>query len=412
MAAGATAKPIVGVVTTWEERGAAYVSRQYIEALRSDFAVSVFARGGSDSSHGSALFRERDCYRSHGSTIIFSTYIRRGEFARWIRRLRPDIVFFNEQNWWPPVVWCKQWGLRTVAYVDYYTADTIPNFALYDVLICNTRRHMSAFDWHPGAVYIPWGTDTSLFSRRPRPLCGPVTFFHSCGMAPERKGTDLVVRAFGRLESGTARLIIHSQRPIASYVCSMLGCTEEDLGKRGITLVEETVSAPGLYHLGDVYVYPTRLEGIGLTIIEALACGLPVIVPDDGPMNEFVGPGCGTLVPVERFHARADGYYWPMNVVSLTALCEAMASYATDRERVVRESANARRYAEKQLDWRGRMPAVRRAFSDCLQRPPMSSECARARAIAIEKEERTAAGRAKRFVSEMDGWLRQIRRRP
>lgn len=32
----------VGIVTTWFERGAAYVSRQYLEALRSDSNNSVY----------------------------------------------------------------------------------------------------------------------------------------------------------------------------------------------------------------------------------------------------------------------------------------------------------------------------------------------------------------------------------
>ena len=38
----------VGIVTTWFERGAAYVSRQYLEALRSDSnnSVYIYARGG------------------------------------------------------------------------------------------------------------------------------------------------------------------------------------------------------------------------------------------------------------------------------------------------------------------------------------------------------------------------------
>lgn len=38
----------IGIVTTWFERGAAYVSRQYMEALSSDpeNRVFVYARGG------------------------------------------------------------------------------------------------------------------------------------------------------------------------------------------------------------------------------------------------------------------------------------------------------------------------------------------------------------------------------
>jgi glycosyltransferase involved in cell wall biosynthesis len=36
---------------------------------------------------------------------------------------------------------------------------------------------------------------------------------------------------------------------------------------------------PGVYHKGDVFVAPTKGEGFGITIAEAMGCGLPVIVP-------------------------------------------------------------------------------------------------------------------------------------
>jgi glycosyltransferase involved in cell wall biosynthesis len=55
-----------------------------------------------------------------------------------------------------------------------------------------------------------------------------------------------------------------------------------------IEFIEKTIPAPGLYFRGDVFVYPTRLEGIGLCVPEALACGLPVITTENSPMNKFV----------------------------------------------------------------------------------------------------------------------------
>ena len=72
----------------------------------------------------------------------------------------------------------------------------------------------------------------------------------------------------------------------------------------------ETVAAPGLYHLGDIYVYPSILDGLGLTVAEALSCGLPCIVPDNAPMNEFIQSGInGRIADVEYLYARSDGYF-------------------------------------------------------------------------------------------------------
>ncbi|MGA2031929.1 MAG: glycosyltransferase family 4 protein [Thermoguttaceae bacterium] len=398
----------IGIVTTWEERGAAYVSKQYIEALRTQFSVKVFARGGTNSSHGSPLFKESACHRSKASNRIYSTYIRKREFLSWIERNRIEIVFFNEQNWWPPVVWCKQQGIRIGAYVDYYTLNTMPYFRLYDLLICNTQRHHSAFDWHPHAYYVPWGTDVETFAPRLKETAEKTIFFHSCGLSPERKGTDLLLKAFADLPANAAQLIIHSQRKLQDYASSALGCTNDDLTNRGIRFIEQTVSAPGLYHLGQVYVYPTRLEGIGLTILEALSCGLPVIVPDDGPMNEFVTNERGKLVGVERRHARADGYYWPMNVVSVDDLRRKMLFYVENPFAILTEATNARDYAKSQLDWRERYPEVIHAFEDAMSRP-VRTEASICQEI-IEREKSLAA-RAKRFVTEVDSLLGRTTRK-
>ena len=39
----------IGIVTTWFERGGAYVSRQYRDLLKNDFNVFIYARGGEQS---------------------------------------------------------------------------------------------------------------------------------------------------------------------------------------------------------------------------------------------------------------------------------------------------------------------------------------------------------------------------
>lgn len=36
----------IGIVTTWFERGAAYVSRQFMDILKSTDEVFIYARGG------------------------------------------------------------------------------------------------------------------------------------------------------------------------------------------------------------------------------------------------------------------------------------------------------------------------------------------------------------------------------
>ena len=51
----------------------------------------------------------------------------------------------------------------------------------------------------------------------------------------------------------------------------------------------------GLFNLCDVLVSPSLKEGFGLTVLEAMACGLPVVVSKDTSLAEITGD-CGILV--------------------------------------------------------------------------------------------------------------------
>jgi glycosyltransferase involved in cell wall biosynthesis len=55
-----------------------------------------------------------------------------------------------------------------------------------------------------------------------------------------------------------------------------------------------------LYHACDCLVHPYRGEGFGLPIAEAMACGLPVMVPDQGGASDFCTPETALLLPSRR----------------------------------------------------------------------------------------------------------------
>ena len=45
---------------------------------------------------------------------------------------------------------------------------------------------------------------------------------------------------------------------------------------------------------------PYRGEGFCLPALEAMACGVPVIVPEGGPTDDFVDESVGWRIPAER----------------------------------------------------------------------------------------------------------------
>ena len=84
------------------------------------------------------------------------------------------------------------------------------------------------------------------------------------------------------------------------------------------------------YSAADVFVLPSRQENFPLTVLEAMACGTPVVGSAVGGVPDMVRPGVtGTLVP-------------PQNV---TALCAAICDVLQDPIRRAEMAANCRRIA-------------------------------------------------------------------
>ncbi len=50
------------------------------------------------------------------------------------------------------------------------------------------------------------------------------------------------------------------------------------------------------YNLADLLVFPSSLEGFGFSVAEAMSCGLPVVVSDQGALPELVADGKGGFV--------------------------------------------------------------------------------------------------------------------
>lgn len=349
----------IGFVSTWCEQGAAYVTRQYIDLLKDKHQIFVYARDG--------VHREYDAnwdddFVTWGTKVPGAMSIYWKDFEKWIKRNHIDLIFFNEQQNMDVLADLKKNmpNIITGAYIDYYTRTMIPKHKLYDFLICNTRRHYETFEWHPQCYYVPWGTDTNLFSMKAHEKSDQVIFFHSMGNGL-RKGTISLLETFLNTDlCERSKLIIHTQRNLLrenGYDC-------EELLKKNVEVIEKTVPAPGLYELGDVYVYPAELDGLGLTIYEALSCGMPVIGTDIPPINEPLDEANGRLVKVKKQIAREDGYYWPLSIIDQDSLYQQMDYYINCSMELPALRQQIRERAIKELTWTDRKDMVCKIFED------------------------------------------------
>lgn len=343
----------IGIVTQWFASGAGHVSRAYMEVLQERHKVFIYARGGK-------------IMKGHpqwdGSNVTWAPYhpcstgICESHFTRWAKRNRIDVLLYNEQRHWAGAVLARKLGILSGAYVDYYTQDTVRFFDLYDFLICNTKRHYSVFQSHPQCLYVPWGTQTDVYRPPASRPHRPITFIISAGWCGaqskgvewmDRRGAGPAMRAF-RNVAGDCRLLVLSQVPLVDCAEDWQQAVATD------QRIEFRVGTfdPVPYWDGDIYVYPSRLDGIGLTLPEALSSGLPAITTDCPPMNEFVHDGVnGILVSVKDYRGRPDGYYWAESICEEQSLTAAMQRYVTSPELAAQHGRNTRSAAERELDW-------------------------------------------------------------
>lgn len=141
---------------------------------------------------------------------------------------------------------------------------------------------------------------------------GSERVFLFVGSFIERKGVDLLARAFVRLarEFPHVRLKIAGAGPLAGTITRTLASVRERVEFAGFKHWDEL---PELYASADVLCVPSRYDGWGLVVPEGLAAGLPVIATDRmGAAVEFVRTGSnGWLIPAgdenRIFSAMAEG---------------------------------------------------------------------------------------------------------
>jgi glycosyltransferase involved in cell wall biosynthesis len=96
-----------------------------------------------------------------------------------------------------------------------------------------------------------------------------------------------------------------------------------------------------LYRSFDVLLSPSMGEGFGLPIVEAQACGVPVITQDCTAMTENTHLG-QCIQPLQQFYVPQLDYYWYLASAAriAEALVEEYHRPSTDDERVVKQAVH------------------------------------------------------------------------
>ena len=176
------------------------------------------------------------------------------------------------------------------------------------IAVSNSLRRTLVDEWGAEGqkvTVIPNGVDVSRFTPLPQPeardrlgLHGDAPLVLYVGAISRPKGIDYLLRAFKLLreDRDSVGLVLVGEgdyAPSAATLARELGI-DRSVMFAGKSANEEM---PLWMNACDVVVLPSLSEGFGVVLIEAMACGKPVVATACGGPEDIVTPTTGLIVP-------------------------------------------------------------------------------------------------------------------
>jgi len=153
------------------------------------------------------------------------------------------------------------------------------------------------------------------------------------------KGLEALVDAFASLAAEQPRVHLMIVGSGEGQTLSVEGELKDSVRRRGlgdrVTFTGRVDDVAERLRASDLFVFPSEFEALGISLIEAAACGLPAIGARTGGIVDVIEDGASGLLV-------APG--------DTSALLLAMRALATDSERRLQMGARARQIARDRFD--------------------------------------------------------------
>jgi glycosyltransferase involved in cell wall biosynthesis len=246
-----------------------------------------------------------------------------------------DLIYDAHQNYW----W--RWATR---YTLKHSALMIGD--------CKAIRQLAHSFGMPDEriITFPWGIDLEHFSPAtgPREPGKPFTLLSTRSWEP-LLGVDIIAQAFVKVakQRGDVRLIMAGSGSLAATLRQtflrggLIGDVTEEGGSASLPRVifpgqVGYADLPRLYHSADLYVAATHSDGTSISLLEAMACGLPVLISDIPGNQEWVTPD-------------QNGWLFPDG--DADALANAILNAIDQRQHLPPMGKTARKVTEDRADW-------------------------------------------------------------
>ena len=301
----------VGLVSIWHVRGITLHALQYLNSIEGEgIQTHVLARWESERFNNTGPVHHPRVLNGGDDPTPETT-------VDWARNNALDLVIFMEVHPkdWKRVDALKAVGVRVMCYenLDTLRCEMLDRYDRFDhYLFATFYARDELRSRFPGisTLLLPWGAPPSALANggatpTPSTSSDRIDFVHVAGWGGvnNRKNTDLLIRAFSEADPANAVLHLYTQAPIANYGPE---CERILTASPNIIVHEGTIDNIFEAYAGkDMLLWPSKREGLGLPIVEALASGVPVLISDGYLMKQWIIPGeHGVVCPARPEHGQ------------------------------------------------------------------------------------------------------------
>jgi glycosyltransferase involved in cell wall biosynthesis len=146
----------------------------------------------------------------------------------------------------------------------------------------------------PRHFSIPYHCALDAFLAAPRPARNDGdTVFLFCGQMIARKGLDILLSAFQELKANARLLLVGREADLSAMLAPLPTAVRDRITYAGFQPPEEL---PRFFAQADVFVLPSRYDGWGVVVNQALGAGLPILCSDQvGAGRDLVQDGINGL---------------------------------------------------------------------------------------------------------------------
>jgi glycosyltransferase involved in cell wall biosynthesis len=275
-----------------------------IHAARPDWRISAFC-DRRDLLPGDATLNVEPTRWPTASSVGRIAWVHAGSLTQ-AARSRPDVWFgptYLVPIWWrgPSVVMVQDLvflllrshyrGLANSLHASWATRRAVRRSQRVLCPSAETAAAVSArLDVPAGRIrVVPNGVTEIFFARSEHTATSRDPFLLFVGTFEARKGLDTLAGAFERLDpklTGGLRLVLAGRRGWGAddHIAALRAHAD-------VEIVESPndVELATLYRSADALLFPSRMEGFGLPVAEAMAAGTPVVATDLPCIREFAG---------------------------------------------------------------------------------------------------------------------------